>query len=373
MNRRLIAMAVGALVTFGAAESRAQAGIGTPLVQGASATTSRVGTRGANFLEIGLGARAVGMAGAYSALAEGFSAMYWNLAGTAEAQNMAGGINYATLYGSDGLSFVWGGALMPMGGGVIGLQVGQMSSGDILRTSYSFPDGGDPTVGSTFQYSGTVGGVSYARKLTDRLNVGLGLKYATEGITNASAHYFGADVGIRFRTGLYGTTLGAALSNVGSSGQFNGSLIEANTVNTFVPGIVRVNYLTQKYEMPTQFRFSIMSEVLGGPEALVSQQSSYGTLRAVGEFSNAIDTDLQTALGAEWAYRDIFFARAGRRWVNESQMKNQLSGSEYWKRGLAFGLGVKLPLSGRHVQFDYAWQGAGELPANNHFSFEFGF
>ena len=378
MTKRIVAVATGAMLVFGAWRAEAQVGIGTPLVPSPSRGASRVGTRGANFLEIGLGARAVGMAGAYSALAEGLSGLYWNLAGTAEAQNVAGGINYASLYGSDGLRFIWGGGLMPAGGGVLGIQVGQMSSGDLTRTSYDFPDGGDPTVGSTFQYTSTMAALSYARKLTDRLNVGAGVKYASEGVTNASISYYGLDVGLRFRTGLYGTTLGAALANVGSSGRYSGNLVEVNAVNTVLPGVVRFQYDMREYEMPTIFRFSVLSELTGSPEALLSQNPNMGRLRVVGEVLNGIDTDMQPAIGAEYGWRDMLFVRAGRRWYNESWERGKantpfVGSSEYWNRGTAFGGGVRLPLGGRHVQFDYAWQGQGELPANNHFSFEFGF
>lgn len=375
MTRRLIAVLTGALVTLSAAEGRAQAGagIGTPLVPGATSTASRVGTRGANFLEIGLGARALGMAGAYASVAEGLSAMYWNIAGTAEAANVAGGVNYSSLYGKDGISFTWGGIVLPAMGGVFGFQMGQMSSGDIMRTSYDYPDGGDPTVGNTFSYTGTMAEVSYARRLTDRLDFGVGAKYASEGLPTAKADYFGADVGIKFRTGLYGTTLGASLNNAGSSGKFEGSLIETNTVNVFVPGVQRVAYATQTSEMPTIFRFSVMSDLVGGPESLLSQNSQYGTFRAVLEFSNAIDTDLQSVVGAEYAWRDMLFLRAGRRWYNENWEKHYLSRGDYWNRGTAFGGGLRLPLGGRKISFDYAWQGMGELPANNNFSFEFGF
>ncbi len=372
MNRRLIALTVGGLMCLGAAESRAQVGpgVGTPIVPSGNNTNSRVGTRGANFLEIGLGARAMGMAGAYSALGEGFSSLYWNLAGTAEVTGVSGGFDYTQLYGKDGLNFLWGGALLPAGSGVIGVQMGQLSSGKIPRTTYDFPDGGDPTTGSSFDYAGTMAEVSYGRRLTDRLNVGLGLKYASEGISNATITYFGADVGLRFRTGLYGSTIGATLTNAGSSGHFSGNAVKANVFNTFVPGVVRVNYGTQDFEMPTTFRFSIMEDLVGGAEALFSQGTGAGQLRAVGEFANAIDTDLQGALGLEYGLRDMVFLRAGKRWMNE---QNTTGKDKDFQRGLAFGGGVRLPLGGRHVQFDYAWNGAGVLGNTNHFTFEFGF
>src|SRR5215216_3156962 len=130
MNRRLMTLTLGATMALGAAELRAQStgpGIGTPLVPGNNQGATRVGTRGANFLEVGLGARAMGMAGAYSALAEGLPALYWNLAGASDVTNVAGGLNYTQMYGKDGLDFIWGGAVLPMAGGAFGIQIGQLT------------------------------------------------------------------------------------------------------------------------------------------------------------------------------------------------------------------------------------------------------
>jgi hypothetical protein len=361
---------VGALV-LGAATAAAQPtgpGVGTPLVPGGDQSISRVGTRGANFLQVGQGARAMGMAGAYSSLAEGMSALYWNLAGTADVENFAGGVNYVQMYGSEGLDFIWGGALLPMAGGVIGLQVGSMNSGDIQRTTLAFPDGGDPIAGDQFDFTASMAMLSYSRRLTDRLNFGLGIKYAQEGIANAKASWVGADMGVRFRTGLYGMTLGAALQNIGGDGRYSGTLITANVVDNLTPGNVRVLYRTEKTEMPTMFRFSLMSDLVGGPEALLSQDASSGTLRAVGQFDQGIDTDLQGTLGFEYGFRDKVFLRLGKRWLSEGDTDFQ-----GFERGLAFGGGLRLPFAGRQVGFDYAWNGQGELPNNNYYTFEIGF
>lgn len=376
MKRHILAAAVGVVVTLGAAPAAAQIGpgIGTPMVPTGDETNSRVGTRGANFLEIGLGARAMGMAGAYSAIGEGLSGMYWNLAGVAEVQNIAAGVHFSQLYGKDGLDFVWGAAAFPMGGGAFGIQIGQMSSGDIPLTTYANPEGNDIVAGASFEYTATFAELSYSRRLTDRLAFGLGLKYATEGEQRASASYFGADVGLKFRTGLYGTTIGAALQNAGSSGRFQGNALERAIQRDIIEGqLVRVNLRTEEMEMPTIFRFSILTDLIGGPEALLSQQTDMGSLRAVGEFNQALDTDLQTILGLEYGFRDRVFVRAGKRWLNESLDNADFTSSDKFQRGLAFGGGVRLPVGGRNMAFDYAWNGNGELPNTNHFTFEFGF
>ena len=43
-----------------------------------SQTVSKTGTTAAQFLKIGIGARALALGGAYSAIADDASALYWN-------------------------------------------------------------------------------------------------------------------------------------------------------------------------------------------------------------------------------------------------------------------------------------------------------
>ncbi|NLO90770.1 MAG: PorV/PorQ family protein [Elusimicrobia bacterium] len=56
----------------------------------ASFSSQAAGTTGSDFLNLGVGARPLGMGGAYTAVAEGAEAAYWNPAGLAQVQKMAG-------------------------------------------------------------------------------------------------------------------------------------------------------------------------------------------------------------------------------------------------------------------------------------------
>ncbi|HET7790537.1 MAG TPA: PorV/PorQ family protein [Gemmatimonadales bacterium] len=364
--RRAFTLVVAALAMLPSEHLLAQ-GAGTVLLPDPSNPTTRVGTRGANFLEIGVGARGQAMAGAYASVAEGVTALYWNPAGIAEIEGPSAAITITKLYGDLGINHTFAGAAMPIGGGgVFGLAITSLSSGDIERTTEAFPDGGDPTFGRTFSYTATAAGLYYGRRLTDRLNIGFGVKYASEGIDNAQAHYVGVDIGTMFRTGLYGTRIAASLSNLGTSGRFQGAAIDTFMVGN--NGTVPFQGGTSSLQMPTLFRFSIRSDMVGASDALLSTNKDHD-LMAIAEADNAIDTDIQLTLGVQYSFRNMLFARIGKKWYNEKQ--TAFRSASY---GLSFGGGVRLPLSGgRGFDFDYAYTNMGELNNVQVFSLELGF
>src|SRR5687768_4673982 len=84
-------------------------GAGTVLLPVPENPTSRVATRGANFLEIGIGARGLAMAGAYTSISEGVTALYWNPAGAAELEGPAAAFSLANLYGDAGITHTFAG------------------------------------------------------------------------------------------------------------------------------------------------------------------------------------------------------------------------------------------------------------------------
>lgn len=333
---------------------------GTGLRPEPTEPNTRLATRGANFLEIGVDARAMAMAGAYTALAEGTSALYWNTAGIAEEARFGVSVSSAQLYGDFDIRHLFGGVVIPLGDGAVGVSVTSLSSGEITRTTEEFPEGGAPEVGATFEWTAQAAALHYARRITDRLLAGAAVKVAREGVTDANAQYVGVDVGIRFRTGLYGTTLGGSLSNVGSSGRMRGPALERRfqASEVFVGGgIAEVEFNTRPMEMPTIFRFSVMTDLVGGADALVTP-SARNSLIAVVDFADAIDTDLQTAVGVEYSYSELFFVRLGKRWVNE----RRTGGFREASHGLSFGGGLRVPVLGETPLYvDYAYVNMGEL------------
>ena len=73
------------------------------------------------------------------------------------------------------------------------------------------------------------------------------------------------------------------------------------------------------------------------------------------------------ALGMEYSFNQLFFLRAGKKFVNEASDDFRSSGF-----GLAYGGGLKVPVLGQWLALDYAYTNMGELQNVHAFSVELG-
>jgi hypothetical protein len=364
MLRTMTLSVVAGLALAGAAAAQTN---GTFLNPSPDQPTTRVGTRGANFLEIGVGARAQALGNAGGGLISGVTAMYWNPAGIGSTDQVSAAFSRSDLYRGLGITHAYFGVVFPVLGGGLGINYTRLDGGDIPRTDEEHPDGSGTQFGTVFSWSGTAVGIAYGRRLTDRLSVGGGAKVISEGIDNAQAQWLGFDIGTQFNTGLAGFSIGAAMTNAGGSARFGGPLIErrVNAQDAFTLALP-VQFATIAHALPTAFHFSVVSNLAGSPDALL-RQGGLHKLQAIIEFNDGVDTDLMTTLAAEYSYNNLLFLRAGKRLVNEQRTDFRASSF-----GLAWGGGLRLPIFGRHVSMDYAHTNMGELQNVQTFTFEIG-
>ena len=344
---------------------------GTLLTPREDVAPTRVGTRGANFLELGVGGRALALAGAYAATASDLSAAYWNVAGLADVQAASGYLSHERLYGNSGLRNNYIAAALPAFGGALGVSFTSFTSGEMQRTTEAWPDGGDPTFGNTVEWRASAIGVHYARRFTDRLAAGITGKYASEGMEFANAHYVGADVGIKFNSGLYGTTLGMAVANLGSRGRVSGAAIRRALGPRRDPlfptqRTLDTDLRPNANQMPTMFRVAAQTELVGTTEALFGGQGGPHRITVFSDIDDGIDTDIMPALAAEYAFHDRIAFRVGKRFLRDQRT------SDAGASGFSAGAGLRLPVGSRRVLVDYASRNFGDLDANHVFSFELG-
>jgi hypothetical protein len=163
-------------------------------------------------------------------------------------------------------------------------------------------------------------------------------------------------------------TIAATLANIGPTSRYEGGVItrRINTDQAF-PFSLPLRYKTTGYTLPTTFRFALVSSLMGGPDGLLRPGGAHDFKLAT-ELNDAVDTDIQFAVGAEYSFNRLIFLRAGKKFVNEAYDEDFRS----FGHALSFGGGFRLPLFGSRLSFDYAYTNMGELNNVHAFSFEFG-
>lgn len=304
---------------------------------------TNVGTTSAAFLEIGAGARAQAMGGAYTALVQDASAMYWNTAGISRISGLeitSSHINWIldTKYDYIGIATPVS-DFFSVGANITIFGVGEQP----VRTVQL--EGG---TGEFYSAKDVAIGVSFALNLTDRFSVGINSKYINQRIWHSSATGFAIDVGGLYLTQIKGLQLGFSISNFGTNMQMSGrdllNVVDPDIINQGVDNIP-VNYQTGSFTLPMLFRFGVSYQLI------LNSISS--------EITFAVDllkpnNDKESVnLGIEYMLFNTFALRAG----YKSLFLDNSSG------GLSLGFGLILsPLASKfEVTVDYAYIDLGLL------------
>lgn len=285
------------------------------------------GTSSAQFLRIPVGARAVAMGQAYTALAADGSAIFWNPAAimrTPGRQNFFVAhtewtteidLDYAA-YHRRGQNFA------------NGIMLGTLRSGDILRTDELHQEG----TGQYFDANQFFLGATLARAITDRFSIGASVKYFQENLDQFQSRAMLADMGILYFVGLGDLRIGFAVRNFGNDIQPGG------TPPALPDGLVPSQEF-QSFPAPTLGAFgAARTWTLGREVELVT----------AADFNHPSDYSESFRLGTELGLRRRLFLRAG-------YETNRPEG------GLAAGFGLQLDRKRMHIRVDYAYGDMGSF------------
>jgi hypothetical protein len=284
---------------------------------------AKVATTGYQFLEIGVGARAIGMGEAFVAAVDDASAVYYNPAGLT-ALGGARQITFDYLNYVADIEYSFVGLALPAGGigGYFGLGLYFLDAGDIPWTTYA-----DPTneSGVTFTAKDFAATLSYGRHLTDRFSIGGTVKLIGEWLEQTRSIVWAADVGTSYNTGFRGFTISMVITNFGPDGQ---------VTYQDVPG-----FTGDDTPLPINFKF-------GSSIRMIDGGVHRATLAAEG--SHPADNLEKYQAGMEYWYNETFALRVGGKF-------------NYDVGAFTAGAGVRLPWGDRDLRIDYGFQELGLL------------
>ncbi|OGC91058.1 MAG: hypothetical protein A2142_06620, partial [candidate division Zixibacteria bacterium RBG_16_48_11] len=192
---------------------------------------AKVGTAGAQFLEVGISARGVALGEAFTSMVDDASAVYYNPAGLALLDSRE--IMFTHISYIADINYEFAALAFPVSklGGTLGAAVYYMDIGEMDVTTFNYPL--PPSSKQTFNPKEYAISLSYARNLTDRLSIGITGKYIGENIGKGFfnedsgleedfiATGWAADVGTVYNTGFRGFKIGMIISNFGPDLNFD--------------------------------------------------------------------------------------------------------------------------------------------------------
>ncbi len=291
---------------------------------------AKVGTAGAQFLEIGVGARAEGMAQSFLATADDATSLYYNPGATAlltQREIVFTHIEYPADINLEYIGFVYPNLL----GGNFGVQCVALTALDMIETTPYHTAG----TGRTFSASDFSGALTYSRRLTELFSVGVSVKYIGEFFAEKEAHGWGVDIGTLFRTGFKTIRIGMKMSNFGPDMGFYKDI--------------------NPYPLPMTFHFGLAGDPI---------DKGLHKLTVNFEGSHPPDNQEKFQVGMEYCFASRYSLRAGKFIcpTHEMDLKDEdagetESGVEYTdnSRNFALGAGAKLPLAGVTLKLDYSY------------------
>src|SRR5262245_29816379 len=159
---------------------------------GAANIFEKVGTFGAQWLKIGVGARAEAMGGAFVGVADDATSLYWNAAGIARIDPTKSEFNFNHAVWPAELNFTQAGYVFHIKRfpGAFGLSVRSLYMDPMLDTTAFQPYG----TGETFDAGMMSIGFTYARSFTDKFSAGGTVHFIHEGLAEFSQQSYALDV-----------------------------------------------------------------------------------------------------------------------------------------------------------------------------------
>ena len=273
---------------------------------------SKSGSAGLQFLKIGIGARENGMGGAAVCVSTGINGIFWNPAGIAHINGQQGTFSHANwLLGMNLEAAAVGfklGNFAVIGISVISLGLVPFEETTVLEQGGTgrMVDAGDLAVGLTV-----------ARRFTNKLSMGMQIRFAREQLDMDSFSSILLDLGAIYDTGFRHLRIAVAAQHFGPD----------------------IKMLRDKFRMPLILKVGIADDLIHG---------NMNRLTLELDLLHPTDNSERLSIGIEYAFYERIFLRSGYR-VNFDLGE--------W----SVGAGIRQTLLGVDGSIDYSFTDFGEI------------
>mgnify|MGYP006409978763 FL=1 len=295
-----------------------------------SAQNANLGTAGAQFLKIPIGARSAALGGAVTGMSMDATALFWNPAGIIHNHTHAlhvSHIPWMTFFDVNALAYT----LNLKEQGAIGFYARTLGMEKMEITTEYEPGG----TGEFFDSQDLEMGVSYARKLIDQFSFGITAKYIRQRIWNEIASGIAFDFGTHYNIEFQNATIAMSLRNFGPDIKMDGPdlLVFYDGSEYFPNRFIPSNKNTEAYPLPLIFQFGMGLDLI---------KAQFFHSRLALDVIHYNDNDEQVLLGLESTIAQRFILRGGYRF-NQTEQQPSL------------GVGLHQRIEKIVIKLDYAF------------------
>ena len=302
------------------------------------AQNPNLGTSGAQFLEIPVGARATALGGAFVALTDEISSVFWNPAGAANIKSNAAHFSYTRWFDMFDFNALAVGLNLD-GIGTLSVSAIMFSMDKTEITTELEPNG----TGRYYDAKDLALGISFSRFLTDRFSVGITGKYISQMIWNETANGFAFDVGTQYRLDWQNLKIAMSMKNFGSDLRYDGedlNVVYDKSSNLPKNRLTPARLVTDEYPLPLSFQVGISLDVI---------TTEIFKMRTEIDAIHPNDNRERLHWGTEVSFYDRIYLRGGYRF-------------NYDDEDFTFGAGAAVPFKETRIKFDYAFSVYDFLP-----------
>lgn len=302
---------------------------------------SKVATTSAQFLKIGVDARATGMGDAFVAVIGDLSNIYWNPSGLASISKSGGTFTNTNWFADINIYFGSASFITPLGN--VGLFFQTLTVPEDAVRTVSNPEG----TGEMFSSSNLALGLSFAKTVSNSFSVGATGKYIQENIWTMHSMSLALDIGALYKTDIENLNIGFSITNFGSSGHMFGraniGYVDIDPLTDGNNEMIRARLDGEFWELPLSMRVGL---------SYVPIRSSLLSMLIAIDAIHPNDNNEYVNVGSELTLFNMFNIRAGYRGI----------GLDFREGGLATGVGFKIGLPNKgSLSIDYSFVDYGVL------------